>query len=78
MDRLFPDDMSEVDRNPEDGFVSWEEVFELKKKYLNDLYQTNSIEFSDRLKDRMQEIRQKTQVPEVLSDFLKRIRRNSQ
>ena len=74
MKGIFPDEISELDRNPQDGFVSWEEVFELTKGYLNKHYKANESAFSPRLRERLEQLGQTTQTPEVLSDFPKRIR----
>ena len=70
-------DFSKVDRNPQDGFVSWEEVFELTKEYLNEHYKANESNFSPGLKERFERLGQTTQTPEVLSEFPKRIRQES-
>ena len=71
---MLPPDLSEVDRNPQDGFVSWEEVFELTKEYLNKHYKANESNFSPLSRESLQQRNQTTQIPEVLSDFPKQIR----
>ena len=50
-----------------DSFVSWEEVFELTKQYLNALYQEESVNFSPDLKEMLQRIGQTTQIPQALN-----------
>lgn len=70
---MLPAELSELDRNPQDGFVSWEEVFELTTVHLNHIYQASLANFSERLKERLQQPNQTTQTPEVLSDFPKRV-----
>ena len=66
--------LSELDRKPQDGFVSWEEVFELTKEIMNYSYEASEPAFPSSLKDTLQQRNQTTQTPEVLSDFPKRIR----
>ena len=73
MRAMFSADLSKVDRNPQDGFVSWEEVFELTKEYLHEHYQVDESNFPPRMKERLERLNQTTQTPEVLSDFPKRI-----
>lgn len=74
IDGMLPVDLSKVDRNPQNGFVSWEEVFELTKEYLNEHYKANEPNFSERLREMLEQRNQTTQTPEVLSHFPKRIR----
>ena len=69
---MFPFDMSALDRNPQDGFVSWEEVLGYAKTYLNDLYKLSESRFPSSLKDKLKELNQTTQLPENLSNFPKR------
>lgn len=70
---MLPADLSEVDRNLQDGFVSWEEVFELTEEYLNKHYKANESAFPKFLKEQLKKLNQTTQTPEVLSDFPKRV-----
>ena len=73
IDGMLPADLSKVDRNPQNGFVSWEEVFQLTKEYLNELYKANESKFSEELKEMLEECNQTTQTPEVLSHFPKSV-----
>lgn len=73
MEGIIPGDLADVDRAPQDGFVSWEEVLTLTKEHLDDLYQANKPYFSTKVKQRMKRIGQTTQIPEALSPFPKPI-----
>ena len=73
---LGPLKLEDIDHSPYDGFVSWKEVFIETKEYLDEFYKLNerNFQFPARLRDRLRRINQTTQIPEVLSDFPKRIR----
>lgn len=72
MDGFVPAHRDDVDRDPQDGFVSWEEVIEVAKESLARIYKTNVNNFPPSIKRKLDAINQTTQVPEVLS-FPKRI-----
>lgn len=71
---MFPSDMRVIDRKPQDGFVSWEEVFEFTKEDMNYFYESSEPGFPSNLKETLQQRNQTTQTPEVLSEFPKRLR----
>ena len=73
MDGILPDDRNMVDKNPNDNFVSWEEVFEVATESLDEFFQANLPKFKKRMKERLKKINQKTQTPQALSEFPKRI-----
>ena len=73
MDGMFPWDLSVIDRNPQDGFVSWQEVFEFTKEDMNYCYEASEPQYPSSLKDRLKQLNQTTQIPEALSDFPIRI-----
>ena len=74
---IFYISMFERDRNLEDDFISWEEVFELIKVDMSDYYKGYESVFPQKLKDQLKQRNQTTQTPEVLSEFPKRIRSTS-
>ena len=67
--------LEDIDQSPQDGFVSWKEVFIETKEYLDEFYKLNEhhFRFPPRLRERLKERNQTTQIPEVLSEFPKRI-----
>ena len=73
MNGMFPWDMDMIDRKPQDGFVSWEEVFEFTKEDMDFIYEVSEPNYPSSLKDTLKQYNQTTQTPEVLSDFPKRI-----
>lgn len=70
---ILPYEFSELDRNPHDGFVSWEEVVELTNIYLDARFQMELPRFPKPMKVHLETRNQTTQVSEVLSDFPKPI-----
>ena len=74
MDGILPEDIKMVDRNPDDDFVSWKEVFEVATESVDALFQANLPKFQERMKERLKRLNQTTQTPQALSEFPKRIR----
>ena len=77
VDGILPWSMADIDRNPQDGFVSWEEVFEETKVLLDNCYEMAESKFSRRFKMVLRRRNQTIQTPEVLSEFPKRIPQES-
>ena len=61
-----------TDFNPQDGFVSWSEVFELTKEATMEMFEKNKKRFPSRILERMQETGQTTQTPKYFGELPKR------
>ena len=69
------DNYGDTDRNPEDGFVSWQEVFEYVRTETMNLFENNFGSFDQTSKDMMEEVGQTTQTPIYFGQLPERIHR---
>ena len=64
-----------IDFEPQDGFVSWSEVFELTKEATMERFDRNKNAFPPRVLERMQKAGQTTQTPKYFGELPKRFER---